>query len=91
MINRNNEGAWLRHVLRAYLIGRRSGRECCKLEGQGISYGIQPHDWKLGKLEYAGIPYLIFSVTEHGIFSGRWEIDLTLKNTQEVELFQHSN
>jgi hypothetical protein len=34
---------------------------------------------------YAGIPYLVFSATEHGIFSGRWEIDLTLKEHQKVE------
>ena len=50
-----------------------------------MSYGTQPYDWKLGELEYAGIPCLVFSATEHGIFSGRWEIDLTLKEHQKVE------
>ena len=40
---------------------------CWTLEGQGMSYGTQPHDWKLGELEYAGIPCLVFSATEHGI------------------------
>jgi hypothetical protein len=29
------------------LIGRRSGRGCCTLEGQGMGYGAQPHDWEL--------------------------------------------
>jgi hypothetical protein len=71
-------------------VGRRSGRGCCTLEGQGMSYGTQPHDWKLGELEYAGIPCLVFSATEHGIFSGRWEIDLTLKSTRKLRPFQNS-
>jgi hypothetical protein len=33
----------------------------------------------------SGIPCLVFSATEHGIFTGRWEIDLTLKEHQKVE------
>jgi hypothetical protein len=46
-----NEGAWPRGASRAYLIGRRPGSGCCTLEGQGIGYGTQPHDWKLSELE----------------------------------------
>jgi hypothetical protein len=34
----------------------------------------------------AGIPCLVFNATEHGIFSGRWEIDLTVKELQKVEV-----
>jgi hypothetical protein len=29
-----------------YLIGKWLGRGCCTLEGQGMGYGTQPHDWK---------------------------------------------
>jgi hypothetical protein len=52
-----------------------------------MRYGTQPHDWKLGELEYAGIPCLVFSATEHGIFSGRWEIDLTLKEHRQANIW----
>jgi hypothetical protein len=37
-------------ALRAYPLGRRSGRGCCTLEGQGMGYGTRPHDWKLDEL-----------------------------------------
>ena len=53
-----------------------------------MSYGTQPHHWKLGELEYAGIPCLVplYSVRLNTESSpGRWEIDLTLKEHQKVE------
>jgi hypothetical protein len=51
-VERRNERPWLRRASGAYLIGRLSGRRCCTLEGQRMSYGTRPHDWKLGELEY---------------------------------------
>jgi hypothetical protein len=55
-----NERAWPRRASGAYLIGRRSGRGCCTLEGRGMSYGTWLHDRKLGELEY--MKYLSLSV-----------------------------
>jgi len=50
-VEERGEGAWQRRVSRGYLKGRRLGRGCRTLEGQGVRYGTQPHDWKLGELE----------------------------------------
>jgi hypothetical protein len=43
----------------AYLIGRRSGRGCCTQEGQGMGYGTQPQDGKLGELESLSLGALL--------------------------------